>query len=265
MFRPVLRVLAMPAIAISCMLYAGATADSQGPIPVAIELVLAVDVSLSVDDKEFALQMQGLARAFQRREIIHLIGQHDGGVAVVLVQWSGVAQSVAEWSDEGAGGRVQPWRLLTNGPSVLAFADEIASAPRATLGYFTSIGAAIDFSTRLLETNDFEGRRRKIDVSGDGRNNAAPELAEARARALLHGIVINGLAILNNEPGLDRYYQDNVIGGPASFVITAADYDDFVDAMAKKLYRELTVLTSSGPATDCPPPSELAVFTVNSP
>lgn len=229
-------------------LHVDAAAQAQERIPVAIELVLAVDVSLSVDDGEFALQMDGLAQAFRRPEIVDLIGQQAGGVAVVLVQWSGVAYTVMEW-DGAARGR-QPWRLLTDSASVLAFAEEIAAAPRATLGYATSIGAAVAFSERLLETNGFEGRARKIDVSGDGRNNAAPEHFEARAKALLRGITINGLAILNNEPGLDGYYRDKVISGPGAFLITADDYDDFAQAMARKLYRELAVPTAFAPAPD---------------
>ncbi len=243
-------------LAILCAMtlaFLGALAETEDPAraeglrSVSIELVLAVDVSLSVDDVEFALQMQGLAEAFRRREIIDLIAQHQGGVAVVLVQWSGVAETVAQWDDPDAADTLEPWRLLSDAASVRAFADEVAAAPRATLGYYTGIGTAIDYSVRLIETNGFAGRQRKIDVSGDGFNNTPPEPAAARARALGRGITINGLAILNNEPDLQAYYADAVAGGSASFVMSAKDYSDFAEAMAKKLFRELTIFTAIGP------------------
>ena len=213
-------------------------AEAEGTaVPVAIELVLAVDVSLSVDDIEFELQMRGISSALRQPEVIQLITQHNGGVAIRLLQWSSAP-------DENDG---LPWRLLTDRTSILAFADEVDRMPRAPLPYYTGIGSAIDLSIHLIETNAYDGRERKIDVSGDGRSNTGPEPASARARALARDITINGLAVIDNVPSLDAYYRAFVAGGPASFVIKALNYKDFGRAMRLKLMRELTPLTAEAP------------------
>ncbi len=210
-------------------------ARGDGKVPVSIELLLAVDVSLSVNDIEFEMQMRGLAEAFRRPEIIEQIGQHDGGIAVALLQWSGPATLE----------QTPPWRHLSDRASILAFADELADLPRAPLGYYTGIGRAIDHGVALIDGNGFEGRQRKIDISGDGRNNTDVEPTDARARALARGITVNGLAILNNEPDLKDYYEAFVIAGPAAFALAADDYDDFARAITWKLFRELAVFTST--------------------
>ena len=205
--------------------------------PVSIELVLAVDVSLSVDDREFELQMGGISSALRQPEVIQLISQYEGGVAVRLLQWSSAP-------DENDG---LPWRLLVDRETTLAFADEIDRMPRAPLPYYTGIGSAIDLSVHLIDTNQYHGRQRKIDVSGDGRSNTGPEPSQARARALAKDITINGLAVIDNVPSLDAYYRAVVAGGPASFVIKALNYKDFGRAMRLKLLRELTPLTAEAP------------------
>lgn len=209
-----------------------------GRTPVAIELVLAVDVSLSVDDGEFELQMRGISQALRQPEVVQLITQYKGGVAVRLLQWSSAP-------DENDG---LPWRLLTDRATILAFADEIDRTPRAPLPYYTGIGSAIDLSVDLIDNNAFDGRLRKIDVSGDGRSNTGPDPAASRARALARDITINGLAVIDNVPALDVYYKAFVAGGPASFVIKAKNYKDFGRAMRLKLIRELTPLTARAPA-----------------
>jgi Ca-activated chloride channel homolog len=196
---------------------------------VSIELVLAVDVSLSVNDIEYGLQMQGMASAFRDPEVLKLIAEHDHGIAVTMTQWTGTFEAA----------QPLPWRVLTDEASVLAFATAVASAPRSEFGNFTGIGHAITFAARLIETNNYEGDEKKIDISGDGRNNSGPEPRNTRLMALAHDITINGLAIIDSEPQLASYYSHEVIIGPASFVIMAKDFEAFAEAFKRKLKREL--------------------------
>lgn len=210
--------------------------------PVAIELVLAVDTSLSVDDSEFALQMKGIAWAFRTPEIIALIGQRRG-VAVTLIQWSSEVDPRF----------VIPWRLLHEPTTVLAFADRVAQATREPSHGFTAMGGAIDFAIELIANNRFAGRELKIDISADGRNNTGPPPAVVWRRAGTLGIAINGLPILIETYNLDAYFREKVITGPGAFVETATDYEDFARVFLRKLRRELTSLVSrNGHAPDRP-------------
>ena len=195
---------------------------------VSIELVLAVDTSLSVNDKEFALQMNGIAEAFRSPEVMDLIASGNG-VAVTLLQWAG-------WVREE---RSVPWRLLKAPASVLSFAAEIAAAKRQGVGNLTAIGTALGAAMHELETNAYAGQLLKIDLSGDGYTNAGPTLAKMRSTAKGLGITINGLAVLTDFKGLDEYFRAEVMVGPGAFVIDAADYEDFARAMKRKLLREL--------------------------
>jgi len=194
-----------------------------------MELVLAIDSSASVDDAEYNLQLQGLSDAFRRADIVDAIMQHREGVAVALLHWGGWADNILE----------PPWRLLDSPAAIRKFADEIDAIQRRHVGHRTALGHAIDVSIELLETNAFEGRQRKIDISGDGRSNSGQSPQEARQRALARNITINGLAILTDDPGLHDYFETQVIAGPARFVLQADSYDDFAAAIAKKLHREL--------------------------
>ncbi len=196
--------------------------------PIAIELVLAVDTSLSVNDIEFGLQMHGIARAFRSDEVIRLIGLYDG-VAVTLIQWAG-------WVSEE---HTVPWRLLTTPESVRSFADEVARTRRDSVGRFTAIGTAIEAGLEAIATNRFAGRRLKIDVSGDGRSNAGPPPTLARDEAASRAVTINGLTVLTDDHALENYFRKNVIAGPAAFTINATSYDDFARAIKIKLLREL--------------------------
>lgn len=211
-----------------------APAKAAGSRPVSVELVLAVDVSLSVDDQEYQLQVGGIADALRRPEVIEVIGRHEQGVAVTLMQWSGTATQDEE----------PQWRVLSSRASVLAFAEEVEHTHRSPYGYLTGIGNAILAGVQLLAVNGFIGEDRKIDISGDGRSNSGPEPSGARDWALSQSISINGLAIENTEPGLGDYYQHHVIGGPGAFVIRVANYQDFTEAMARKLVRELELKTA---------------------
>ncbi len=195
---------------------------------VSIELVLAVDTSLSVNDLEFALQMHGIAEAFRSREVMDLIVS-GRGVAVTIMQWAG-------WVREE---HSVPWRLLRDRASILSFAAEVSAAKRQGVGYMTAVGTAIGAALHELQTNDYAGELLKIDLSGDGYSNAGPELIPLRNHADTLGVTINGLAILTDFDDLDDYFRAQVVVGPGAFVIEAADYDAFAHAMKLKLLREL--------------------------
>ncbi len=206
---------------------------ARAKTPVSIELVLAVDTSMSIDGFEYDLLMTGIARAFRTPEIINLIGQQNG-VAVTLFQWS------SEVDEQ----YMIPWHLLKDPASVLSFAAKVEKAERNPYRGFTGIGGASDFGVRLIAENAFEGRQLKIDVSGDGRNNTGvpPTIPRQEANAL--EIVINGMPILTytayESYDLDIYYREKVILGPGAFVEIASDYDDFARAFLRKLRREIS-------------------------
>ena len=207
--------------------------DARAEIPVSIELVLAVDISRSVDDVEYDLQMTGIAKAFRHPEIIDLIGRHDG-IAVTLFQWDEAVYR----------NRMVPWQLLRGPAGVLSFAAKVEALERSPARRFTGIGKAIEFGVLLIAGNEFTGRQLKIDISGDGRDNigSLPSAWRQRARSL--GIAINGLPILIDTFNLDTYYREKVILGPDAFLEIATDYNDFARAFLRKLRREITPLVS---------------------
>ena len=212
--------------------------DAGAESPVSIELVLAVDISSSVTDVEYYLQMTGIAKAFRTPEIITLI-QQQSGVAVTLFQWS---SSINERY-------MIPWHLLHGPASVLSFAEKVEQAARDPVRDFTAIGRAIDFGVRLIAENNFDGRQLKIDISGDGRNNTGVLPVVSWRGAHAQGIVINGLPILiDTRRGygetLDTYFRHKVIYGPGAFIEIATDYRDFAQAFLRKLRREIAPMTS---------------------
>ncbi len=203
----------------------------QGAIPVDLELVLAVDASSSVSAREFNLQMRGLAEAF-RHPAVHgaIRAAGDLGIAVAMVQWSdNRKQTVAI-----------EWALVRDEAEAQAFAQTIDTTPRYLIGGGTAIGGALLFATRQLQINRFMGRRSVIDLSGDGRTNQGSQPSKARDAAVALGITINGLAILNEDPLVDRHYQAQVIGGTGAFVMRADDYEDFTRAILQKLIKEIS-------------------------
>lgn len=206
-----------------------------------LELALAVDVSISVDGSELGLQRQGLSAAFRDQAIINAIAGNPAGVAVMVMVWAGTDQQLVAVN----------WRRLTDAASSLAFADEIDSALAIDLDLQgkTAIGNALHFALRSLEGNAYLGARRKIDVSGDGHANEGFRPERVRDYAVFSGVTVNGLAIVNDEPYLEQYYREHVIGGPGAFVMAAADYGDFVEAIRRKLLRELTPVEVSGGPT----------------
>ncbi|MET4804905.1 hypothetical protein ABIE63_000048 [Limibacillus sp. MBR-115] len=195
-----------------------------------LELVLAVDCSSSVDALEYQLQMEGLSQAFSHPSVLKAIEAHAArGIVVTLVQWAGA----------DAQRQVIDWQRLRSRKDALALSRLLAATPRQISGP-TAVGDVIDFSARLLLTNAWAGKRQVIDVSGDGRHNEGEAPPFARARATKNGIVINGLAILNEEKNLDRYYAVGVVGGPGSFLEIANDYEAFAIAIRRKLQQEIS-------------------------
>ncbi len=211
--------------------------SAQTNPPVALELVLAVDTSTSVDDREFELQTQGLAAAFRHPSVVRAIEKHKP---------EGIAVSIIHWSGQGRQKTSVDWTRLRTGQSSASFADRIAAAPRLLRG-FTDIAGAVRFAQKSLFRNRYEGKRLVIDVSGDGSSNGQNARA-ARDSALAAGITVNGLVIHNEEYDLGElakinlvdHYRNNVVGGPGSFLIIAKDFQDFRIAIRKKLVREIT-------------------------
>ena len=217
---------------------AGMAVRAQTPAPpppqpradVAIALVLAVDASGSVDMRRFELQKQGYAAAFRNPQVLNsILSLMTQSIAVTMMQWTGPRLHV----------QVVDWTLIKDQASAEAFASAVVAAPRQLFGGGTSISGAIDYSRLLLLQLPFNPARRVIDVSGDGSNNSGRPVRLARDEAVQDGIGINGLPIVAIEPDLDRYYFDNVIGGPGAFMIAADSYDTFADAILKKLINEI--------------------------
>jgi hypothetical protein len=206
-----------------------------------VALVLAADVSRSVDDDEFKLQRQGYAAAVTNPRVLQSIaaGQH-GAVAICFIEWSGPEeqQVVAEWT------------VVRDGETAAGFAATLLNAPRSFVGR-TSISAALDFSRAYLGKTLVAADRRVIDVSGDGTNNSGRPVLEARDETVAAGVTVNGLAIINEHPnpgyfahtqppeGLPEYYRQNVIGGPGAFLLVVQDFNSFGEAITNKLVNEI--------------------------
>ena len=205
-------------------------AAPRAETPVDLELVLAVDISSSVNFDEYRLQMAGYAAAFRDDALVDAIRRGaPHGVATALVQWSGTGEQRVAVA----------WRLIDDAATAAAFADRIDAAHRAFRGGQTDIGDAIAFAAGLFADNGYLSPRQIIDVSGDGRTNQGAPPAAARDAALAHGLTVNGLAVRGDVPTLDGYYLDHVIGGPASFALAADDFDDFAAAILGKLITEI--------------------------
>jgi len=213
--------------------------------PVDLELLLAVDASGSVDDQELGLQIGGIADAFRDPEI------HE---AIASGPLQRIAVALMIWGEARAHKPVSRWMVVDSPATAHAFAD-LVIAQIARRGAFvgksgTGMGAAIGKGLKELRSNDFTGARRAIDVSGDGHETPlmfgeAMALPEARRRAARAEVVINGLAILSDDPHLDIYYRARVAMGPGSFVLSATDFKDFGRAIKLKLLREIRQLIGS--------------------
>jgi hypothetical protein len=206
-------------------------------ITVDVELVLAVDVSYSMDIEELTVQREGYAQAIVSKEFLQALkAGPTGKVAVTYFEW-------AASTDQKL---IIPWRIIDGPESADAVAAEILKTPvrRASR---TSISGAINFAMPLFERNQYHGIRRVIDISGDGPNNNGMPVTVARDAALEKGIVINGLPIMVKEPSystmdienLDYYYEDCVVGGPGSFVVPIKNREKFREAIHTKLVMEV--------------------------
>jgi len=236
--------LAVAVGAACCVLFAIGSGLRAEPEPVDLELVLAIDVSSSVDDAEFELQMRGISEAFRNPDLVDAIRSAGNlGLAVSLVQWSG----------QGSQATVVDWMRVDDYASAAEFARRVDLAPRQLVGGQTSIADALIYSVGELMSNPFEGARQVIDLSGDGRANVGPHPMEIRDQAVAAGITVNGIAILKDEPFLDSYFAHGVIGGVGAFMMTAEDYEDFTAVIMAKLLREIGI-----PITALPPPDTFA-------
>lgn len=224
----------------------GFLAPATAREPVDLELVLAVDVSGSIDPQEARLQRDGYVAALTDRQVVSAItsGIH-GKIAVTYLEWASWHQrwTLLEWTEIGSQETAE------------AVAAKLSETP-ITIGFRTSISAAIDFAMTSFDKSPFEGIRRVIDISGDGPNNDGGLVSDARDKALAAGVVINGLPVINDRPNrfgfptmqdLDRYYDGCVIGGPGAFVIKAESFHAFAAAVRQKLIMEIAGLQPPGP------------------
>ncbi|WP_372617139.1 DUF1194 domain-containing protein [Falsiroseomonas sp.] len=214
--------------------------------PVDVALVVAVDVSRSVDEDEARLQREGYRGAVTDPRVVEAIrGGMLGSIAIAYVEWAGIEYQRL----------VIPWMRIGSQAEAEAWAAALAQAPRASLSW-TSISGGLDFSRALMAQCPHEATRKVIDVSGDGVNNSGPPAEQARDRAVEEGITINGLPILNDRPTfgrpppmpLDQYYRESVIGGQGAFLVPAEDFASFGNAVRRKLIREIA--GRDGPVVD---------------
>jgi len=209
--------------------------------PVDLLLVLAADVSRSVDSQKFQLQREGYAAALANPRVLEAIQSgRRGRIAVLFLEWSGFGNQKV----------VIDWMLIDGPKAGQMFGDRLLESPRSFADR-TSISGGIDAAVAQLSRAPFNSERRTIDVSGDGTNNAGRDVVQARDDALSLGININGLVILSETPlpwnpehtnppgGLTKYYRDNVTGGPGSFVLEAKNFDSFGEAIVKKMIAEI--------------------------
>jgi Protein of unknown function (DUF1194) len=235
----ILRCLALCALILAPAPFARADED------VDLLLVLAVDVSRSIDQPKFMLQRDGYAAAVSNRGVLEAIksGPHQK-IALAFVEWSGY----------GAQKVVIDWTVIDGVNAARRVGDQIVEAPRSFADR-TSISGGIEFAAAQLDRSPFKAPRHIIDVSGDGTNNAGREVGASRDEVVAKGVIINGLVILTdtqllfnaehtNPPGgLEKYYRENVIGGPGAFVMVAEDFNAFGKAIVKKLIAEIAAVS----------------------
>jgi hypothetical protein len=228
-------------LAFASALFAASPARTE---PVDLLLVLAADVSRSVDSQKFQLQREGYAAALADPRVINAIQSgRRGRIGALFLEWSGFGNQKV----------VIDWTVVDGPKAAQAFGDRLLESPRSFADR-TSISGGIDAAVAQLARAPFEAQRRTIDVSGDGTNNAGRDVGLARDEALALGISINGLVILSDIPlpwnpehtnppgGLTKYYRDNVIGGPGSFALEAKDFNSFGEAIVKKMIAEIADL-----------------------
>ena len=204
-------------------------------------LVLAADVSRSIDEAEFDLQRKGYSAAVTDPRVLAAIRSGaTGTIAICFIEWSGAGEQNV----------VADWTVIHDEEDAGALAAAILAPPRSFIGR-TSISGAIDFAMQRFAAAEPRARRRIIDISGDGTNNSGRPITEARDQAVAEGVTINGLAIINDKPnpgyafhtqppgGLPEWYRQNVIGGPGAFLRVIENFHSFADAMTNKLVSEI--------------------------
>ncbi len=231
----VLRILAVLAAVIAALCVPAAAA----PVEVDLKLVLAVDVSFSMDTGEQAVQRQGYVEALRHPQVIAAIASGVlGRIAVTYVEWGGSDSQVV---------RV-PWTVIDGKASAEKLAELLNAASYENL-HRTSISAALLFAATSLDTPDFAAPRRVIDISGDGPNNQGLPVTAVRDAVVAEGVIINGLPIMTNPlnfdgffdiPNVDEYYEDCVIGGTGAFIIPITDTKQFAEAIRRKLVLEIS-------------------------
>jgi hypothetical protein len=243
MIRFMRMTLVLVTLVLAALIFVSSTA-TRAAEQVDLLLVLASDVSRSVDHPKFLLQREGYAAAISDPQVLDAIKSGPNQkIAVAFVEWSGY----------GAQKLVIGWTKIDGAAAARKFGDQLLELPRSFADR-TSISGGIDFSYAQFANAPFEATRRTIDVSGDGTNNAGRDVKLARDEAVARGVVINGLVILSDRPvpwnaehtnpqgGLDKYYQDNVVGGPGAFVLVAENFQSFGRAIVKKLIAEIASL-----------------------
>jgi hypothetical protein len=226
---------------------AGAAAAAE---QVDLLLVLAADVSRSIDGAKFQLQREGYAAAVSDPQVLDAIRSGPNGrIGLTFVEWSGA----------GSQRVLVDWTIIADAASAKGFGDRLVEAPRSFADR-TSISGAIAFAIGQLAHAPYQSGRRTIDISGDGTNNSGRNVTEARDEALKQGVTINGLVIFSDTPltwnpdhtnppgGLDNYYRSNVIGGPGAFVMAAQNFAAFGQAMVKKMIAEVAQAQTPRPA-----------------
>ena len=244
MLKRITAVLLALAVTVGLGAFGGpALADDER---VDLVLVLAADVSRSVDDKKFKLQRDGYAAAIVDPRVVR---------AMTAGPMGRIALCFLEWASEGEQIIVVDWTTIGSETEAQTVSKRVREAPRAFMGR-TSISAAIDFSMTVLARSPFASPRRVIDVSGDGTNNSGRPVTAARDAAVGQGITINGLVILSEVPlptnpmhthppgGLTAYYENNVIGGPGAFVVEAENFEAFGQLLVSKLVKEIALAPS---------------------
>ncbi len=248
-------ILGLTLLVAAALLSPNPTVARDGPVEVDVELVLAVDISYSMDIEEQRLQREGYIKALTSPEVLQAIRNGPNGkIAVTYFEWAGAnTQRI-----------VVPWQVIDGPETADAFVAKLNAQP-ISRWYRTSISGAILFGQELFENNGYHAPRRVMDISGDGPNNHGALVQDARDRALKAGIVINGLPIMINNgrrsvfdlDDLDDYYTDCVIGGPGSFMIAITERDQFVSATRQKILREIADLRD-------PLPGRVRIVPVNS-
>ena len=225
-----------------------ATAAHAEETPVDLQLVMAVDVSRSIDEVEAELQRRGYIEAMTNERVIDaILSGENKRIAVCYVEWAGTHYQET----------VIDWMLIDSPRAARAFSDKLSESPRTSQSW-TAVGAALATSAQRFQSSPFSSKRRVIDISGDGRTNDGPPAELARDKLVADGFVINGLPVMMNRTNygrppdttLDKYYEEKVIGGPGSFMTVAANFDDFGRAVRSKLIREIS--SRDAPASALP-------------